>query len=282
MVSPYHARWPTASSPTCSRSPTCPPRRRAGASTADLRRHRRGLDVRAVHGRRRPVRRGQPAHGPGQGPARRRRRRPGPTGGRRPGRRRVHVGAGDRRRRPDALAALGLVPVPDRWPGEGPLGGLATALAAVGEGDRLVLAPCDLLHPLASLVEILVAPLTTHPELEGVGVRAGERRPVAAQRLAGHRRPGRPSGRAGRGRGPPARCRDRGGPGPGGGPRRPRGGGRRRHPGRPPLTPARFVRRRSRIAASHNLGLAPVLTRCAACAGRAIGDGGCRPRAASP
>lgn len=74
-----------------------------------------------------------------------------------------------------ALAALGLVPVPDRWPGEGPLGGLATALAAVGEGDRLVLAPCDLLHPLASLVETLVAALAVPPEPEGVGVRAGER-----------------------------------------------------------------------------------------------------------
>jgi molybdopterin-guanine dinucleotide biosynthesis protein A/rhodanese-related sulfurtransferase len=40
------------------------------------------------------------------------------------------------------LAALGLVVVPDRWPGDGPLGGLATALAAAPPGWVLV-AGCD-------------------------------------------------------------------------------------------------------------------------------------------
>jgi molybdopterin-guanine dinucleotide biosynthesis protein A len=46
-----------------------------------------------------------------------------------------------------ALAALGLVVVPDRWPGLGPLGGLATALASAlvtrpGPG-RVLVAACD-------------------------------------------------------------------------------------------------------------------------------------------
>jgi molybdopterin-guanine dinucleotide biosynthesis protein A/rhodanese-related sulfurtransferase len=40
------------------------------------------------------------------------------------------------------LGALGLVVVPDRWPGLGPLGGLATALAAAPPGAVLV-AGCD-------------------------------------------------------------------------------------------------------------------------------------------
>ena len=73
----------------------------------------------------------------------------------------------------EALAALGLEPVPDRWPGEGPLGGLATALAAAGEGDRLVLAPCDLLHPTPAVVARLLEGLDA--DVDAVAVRVGDR-----------------------------------------------------------------------------------------------------------
>jgi molybdenum cofactor guanylyltransferase len=74
-----------------------------------------------------------------------------------------------------ALAALGLEPVPDRWPGEGPLGGLATALAATSAvgGDRLVLAPCDLLHPSPVAVAALLDGLDD--DVAAVAVRVGER-----------------------------------------------------------------------------------------------------------
>lgn len=71
-----------------------------------------------------------------------------------------------------ALDRLGLVPVPDRWPGEGPLGGLATALGAVDDGARLVVAPCDLLHPSAAVVAMLLAAVG---EAEAVPVRVGDR-----------------------------------------------------------------------------------------------------------
>jgi molybdopterin-guanine dinucleotide biosynthesis protein A len=71
-----------------------------------------------------------------------------------------------------ALAALGLTPIADRWPGEGPLGGLATALGAVTPGDVVVLAPCDLLDPSSSVVARLVAAVA---DVEAVAVSVGER-----------------------------------------------------------------------------------------------------------
>lgn len=61
-----------------------------------------------------------------------------------------------------ALAALGLDPVPDRWPGAGPLAGLATALS-VGGGGLMVVAPCDLVAPEATTVATLVGTLAAAP-----------------------------------------------------------------------------------------------------------------------
>lgn len=69
-----------------------------------------------------------------------------------------------------ALAALGLDAVPDRWPGEGPLGGLATALAEAGE-ERLLLVPCDLVSPDPAALALLLAALdgatAAHPVVGG-------------------------------------------------------------------------------------------------------------------
>jgi len=68
-----------------------------------------------------------------------------------------------------ALRELGLEPVPDRWPGGGPLGGLATALTEVARdapavpvasGSRRVLvAPCDLIAPDPATFRGLLAAL---------------------------------------------------------------------------------------------------------------------------
>lgn len=65
----------------------------------------------------------------------------------------------------------GLETVPDRWPGEGPLGGLATALSSAtrpagpdGGEVVLVLAPCDWLAPAADVVAVLLDALDRTPD----------------------------------------------------------------------------------------------------------------------
>lgn len=63
----------------------------------------------------------------------------------------------------DALAPLGLTVVADRYPGEGPLGGLATALAAAPPGVTLVLAPCDVIDPDPATIAAVLAALKKAP-----------------------------------------------------------------------------------------------------------------------
>lgn len=54
--------------------------------------------------------------------------------------------------RRDALGAAGLEALPDRWPGEGPLGGVVASLGSVGREPTVVVLSCDLLDPDARLV----------------------------------------------------------------------------------------------------------------------------------
>ena len=80
----------------------------------------------------------------------------------------VLVVGGDQAR----LGALGLRPIPDRHPGEGPLGGVITALSAVrsldsfdGEAiEAVVTLPCDVIEPEATsrvVIGRLVSPMGT-------------------------------------------------------------------------------------------------------------------------
>ena len=55
-----------------------------------------------------------------------------------------------------AGAELGLITVPDRWPGEGPLAALATILRWAREG-RVLAVPCDLPRLSAPVISTLVA-----------------------------------------------------------------------------------------------------------------------------
>jgi len=75
----------------------------------------------------------------------------------------------------EALAGWDVRIVPDRYPGEGPLGGLLTALGNLGELDEDVglVVSCDLLAPDPSTMAATVAALATGagdvavPEVEG-------------------------------------------------------------------------------------------------------------------
>lgn len=60
-----------------------------------------------------------------------------------------------------ALADLGLRTVADRFPGQGPLGGILTALAAATE-DVVVVLACDLPHASADGVGAVLAALGEH------------------------------------------------------------------------------------------------------------------------
>jgi molybdopterin-guanine dinucleotide biosynthesis protein A len=76
----------------------------------------------------------------------------------------------------EALSALGPAVIADRWPGEGPLGAIATAAAAMPGRDLVVLA-CDLPYLTAPAVAAVMAVAPS-----GVAVAHGERRePLCAR-----------------------------------------------------------------------------------------------------
>lgn len=56
-----------------------------------------------------------------------------------------------------ALAEEGLAWLPDDWPGEGPLGGIVTALRRAGSARAVAVLACDLLRPDHRAVARLVA-----------------------------------------------------------------------------------------------------------------------------
>ena len=64
-----------------------------------------------------------------------------------------------------ALDAAGLRTVPDRYPGEGPLGGIITALAAATTPVVMVLT-CDLAAIGATEVNAILAALDAHPDAD--------------------------------------------------------------------------------------------------------------------
>lgn len=76
------------------------------------------------------------------------------------------------------LTELGLAWIADRWPGEGPLGGIVTALAATG-ADTVVLAT-DLPFVDAPIVHALVAAAETHADADVVIVRSDRDEPLCA------------------------------------------------------------------------------------------------------
>jgi molybdenum cofactor guanylyltransferase len=78
-----------------------------------------------------------------------------------------------------ALRALGLTWVADRWPGEGPLGGVVTGLAAAREALAVV-AACDLAVLESSVVAWIVAAALRRRADALVPVVEGRRQPLLA------------------------------------------------------------------------------------------------------
>lgn len=56
----------------------------------------------------------------------------------------------------ESLRDAGLDVYPDRWPGEGPLGGVISSLHAVGTQPLVAVLSCDILDPDAGLISRLV------------------------------------------------------------------------------------------------------------------------------
>ena len=91
----------------------------------------------------------------------------------------VLVVGGDRQ----ALGALGYTVVPDRYPGEGPLGAVLTAFAAAREPLVAVLA-CDLPRVAGAGVAAVVAGLRADETLGAVVPVSGDRTPAAGTTLS--------------------------------------------------------------------------------------------------
>lgn len=63
----------------------------------------------------------------------------------------------------DALREAGLDPIPDRHPGQGPLGGVLTALADAATAEAVVVLPADLLSPDPGAIGAVVDALLADP-----------------------------------------------------------------------------------------------------------------------
>jgi molybdopterin-guanine dinucleotide biosynthesis protein A len=78
----------------------------------------------------------------------------------------------------DELGALGLTVVADEHPGEGPLGGLLTALGAT-RLPYVVVAPCDLVAPDPGVAQAVLEALVVSPGAEAaIPVVGGVRQPL--------------------------------------------------------------------------------------------------------
>jgi molybdopterin-guanine dinucleotide biosynthesis protein A len=92
----------------------------------------------------------------------------------------------------DALAPLGLATISDRWPGEGPLGGVITALDHFAHHEAIVVVACDLPYLSSASVATLVDALMKTPPTTDVAMAITDRqqplcaawRPGAAAQLS--------------------------------------------------------------------------------------------------
>lgn len=79
---------------------------------------------------------------------------------------------------PGTIGAPGVAVVEDRWPGEGPLGGIVTSLDALGahDVDVVLVVACDLLDPSPVAMRAVVDALAASPDHDVAVPVAGRRR----------------------------------------------------------------------------------------------------------
>lgn len=80
----------------------------------------------------------------------------------------------------EALAALELTTIADRWPSEGPLGGVITVLDHFHQSDVVVVVACDLPQLSPTTVAALVAALAAADDADAAMAITDRRQPLCA------------------------------------------------------------------------------------------------------
>ncbi len=80
----------------------------------------------------------------------------------------------------EALAALGLSTIADLWPGDGPLGGVITALEHFDGSDAVVVVACDLPQLAAATVTELVSALVASADIDLAMAVTDRKQPLCA------------------------------------------------------------------------------------------------------
>ena len=80
----------------------------------------------------------------------------------------------------ESLKAVGLATIPDRWPGEGPLGGVITALEHFPAAEAVFVAACDLAQLAADAVAALIDELNVAPDVDVAMAFTDRRQPLCA------------------------------------------------------------------------------------------------------
>ena len=78
------------------------------------------------------------------------------------------------------LELLGLPVIDDKWPGEGPVGGVLTALSSAGAADAVVVVACDMPRLSAPTVRLLIECLERSPSAEAVVASTDRIQPLCA------------------------------------------------------------------------------------------------------
>ncbi len=78
------------------------------------------------------------------------------------------------------LESLGVSVIDDAWPGEGPVGGVFTALSTAGTADAVVVVACDMPYLSAATVRSMIDALAASPGAEAAVAASERSQPLCA------------------------------------------------------------------------------------------------------